>query len=147
MGMKLTKMQETIVYDVKFSMPDFDDDPETILGESDMPDEFTELINAGYKVREPDILATRKNAQTGAVTGHATVTFVRTPPPEKMFEVEAVVDREWHRQGPPCSLSQFLEANPDLATHYKVQIVQMREGERLLWNLGSAGVLRITRVA
>lgn len=66
---------------------------------------------------------------------------------EPSLKIEAVVNQKWQQQGPICTLTEFLDVNPDLDPLYVAQAVQMLEGDVLHWNLGAAGVLKITRVS
>jgi hypothetical protein len=77
--MEIKLERETRQYHVRFPMERFEDDPETVLGEAEMPDEFIALVNDGWSVLEPTNIVTHANGMTGEVTGSVTVRFVRAP--------------------------------------------------------------------
>jgi len=60
------------------------------------------------------------------------------------IKIESVVSGEWVQQGPVCTVSEFLEVNPDLDPVHKSQVAHVVTGDVLEWNLGAAGVLKIT---
>jgi hypothetical protein len=60
------------------------------------------------------------------------------------IKVETVIDGQWVQQGPTCTVSEFLDVNPDFDPLYREQLAHATTGDVLEWNLGAAGVLKIT---
>lgn len=66
---------------------------------------------------------------------------------EKSLKVEAIVNQEWEQQGPICTLTEFLDVNQTLAAIDKEKVIKLHDGDKLILNLGAAGIYKITRVA
>lgn len=60
------------------------------------------------------------------------------------IKIESVVERKWETQALTTPLD-YLKANPNLDPIHRAQVARIAPGEVLHLNLGSGGVLRITR--